>query len=425
MKNVLLCIFCALTFLSCKRSVEDQIIVIWTNKTEVVSYCEFFNASQDEYKAIVEYKENPAQSILEEKRKADIVIAPWLKGSATRGMFEKINHLLSKKIDSTLFYDGLLELGNIDACQYLLPVSFNLPTIVFSISNKHLLENNFTISFDEIKGFASHFNVKNGQMYTKMCFAPRWEKEVLYFAMQGLGVDFEEDSLSFKWNDESLEKSIAYLKDWTVDVNESTDNEDEFKFKYLYDMPYLLVKNGFCTFYYMPTDALFSLSKEKIENIDFRYLEFNGDVPCKDDILYAGILSDSENKKASEAFLTWFYLPEVQRKILERKMEQKLLSSYFGIAGGFSALKPITEKVFPQYYSLLLSHLPQNQSLKMPRILPNNWEKLKNEILYPYLLEITSSTLNVKDDDLTDKGILKNDEVSLLKERIRTWESKH
>jgi len=45
-----------------------------------------------------------------------------------------------------------------------------------------------------------------------------------------------------------------------------------------------------------------------------------------------------------------------------KKQIKNLPSKEFGIAGGFSSLKPITEKVFPQYYPLLLAHLPQNST---------------------------------------------------------------
>ena len=162
----------------------------------------------------------------------------------------------------------------------------------------------------------------------------------------------------------------------------------------------------------MSTEALFSLPKEKLQNIDFRYLEFNGKVPCNDDILYAGICSYAKNKDASEAFITWLYSLETQEKLLMKKETENLPSKDFGIAGGFSSLKPITEKVFPQYYPLLLPHLPQNGSLKTPLILPTNWETLKTEIIFPYLLEATATSRE-------------NKKEASLEEKLREWENSH
>ena len=411
MKNIIF-FLCLFFLFSCKRSIEQNIAVIWTNKVEIASYCEAFNTEQNKYKVIVEYKENPANEILNATDTPDIVISQRLKGKDTRVKFKPLNYLLKKKIDSSYFYGQLLELGLIDGQQYLLPLSFNLPTIIFSLSNKHFVENNFTISFDEIKKISSSFNTKRKETYTKMCFAPRWEANVLYIAMQGFDVSFEEGNMSFVWNDKALKNALNYLKDWTREVNEDSSKEDEFKFKYLYDVPYILINNGFCAFYYMSTEALFSLPKEKLQNIDFRYLEFNGKVPCNDDILYAGICSYAKNKDASEAFITWLYSLETQEKLLIKKETENLPSKDFGIAGGFSSLKPITEKVFPQYYPLLLPHLPQNGNLKTPLILPTNWESLKAEIIFPYLLEATATSRE-------------NKKEASLEEKLREWENSH
>ena len=414
MKNLIFSLSLIFIFLSsCKRHVEEKIAVIWTNKVEITSYCEAFNTSQDKYRVVVEYKENPPSEIAKTENMPDMVISSRLKGKETRIKFKPLNYLLKKELDVSNFYKELLDLGLIDGEQYLLPLSFNLPTVIFSLSNKHLLENNFTISFDEIKKIASSFNSKKGNIYTKMCFAPRWEPNVLYIAMQGLDVDFEEGKNSFVWNDEALKKAINYLKNWTQEVNETSYKEDEFKFKYLYDVPYILIDNGFCAFYYMSTNTLFSLPKERLQNIDFRYIQFNGKVPCNDDILYAGICSTSKNKNTSEAFIRWLYSVETQEKLLMKKELKKLASKEFGIAGGFSSLKPITEKVFPQYYPLLLAHLPQNNSLKTPLILPNNWETLKNDVIFPYLLEATIYPEN------------NNRKAPSLEEKIKEWENSH
>ena len=413
MKNIIFVLSTIFLFFSCRKSVDEKIAVIWTNKVEVAFYCEEFNVSQDKYKVVAEYKENPSSEILKAEIMPDMVISSRLKGKNTRIKFKPLKYLLKKAIDSENFYKELLDLGLIDREQYLLPLSFNLPTVIFDLSNKHLLENNFTISFDEIKKIASSFNSKKRDTYTKMCFAPRWEPNVLYITLQGFDVDFEEGEHLFVWNDEALQKAINYLKNYSHEVNESSLKEDDFKFRYLYDVPYILIDNGFCAFYYMSTDSLFSLSKEKLQNIDFRYLQFNGKVPCNDDILYAGICSSTKNKEECEAFITWLYSLETQEKLLMKKQMMNLPSKEFGIAGGFSSLKPITKKVFPQYYPLLLSHLPQNGTLKTPLILPTDWETLKKEIIFPYLLEAT-----VYSED-------KHEKVSSLKEKIKEWENSH
>ena len=107
MKNIIF-FLCLFFLFSCKRSIEQNIVVIWTNKVEITSYCEAFNTEQNKYKVIVEYKENPANEILNATDTPDIVISQRLKGKDTRVKFKPLNYLLKKKIDSSYFYGQLL-----------------------------------------------------------------------------------------------------------------------------------------------------------------------------------------------------------------------------------------------------------------------------------------------------------------------------
>ena len=420
--------------MSCKKNIENEIGVIWSDNVEFAWYCELFNASQQKWKFVVEYKKNIIDELLTSHDEPDIIVCSFLNVHATQGRFRKLDHLIAK-MGKHFFYDELLELGKTDGTQYLLPVSFNLPTIIFSINNTHLLQNPFTLSFDDLKKLSPSFNTKSRGLYTRMGFAPRWEDEVLYLAMQGMGVNFEETIFSpshtatsspkitesenkeytFQWDEDRLEKTISYLKNWTASTNENSEQEEDFKFKYLYNVPYLLIENSLCAFYYMPTDRLFSIEPDKMRNLDFRYLEMNGKIPCKDDVLYIAIPNICQNIKASEAFLQWFYSSETQEELLIKKMESSLLAKKFGIAGGFSASKQVTCEVFPKYYPLLLSHLLPNDSLKVPSILPKNWSMLKEKILIPYLQE--ASRVRSKEENSFHQ-------MHSLTQRVNEWMEK-
>lgn len=393
---------------SCAKEPEKSIAVIWSDKVEFASYCELFNSLQNNFKIIAEYKQNPADSLIRTKNPPDIVAGSWLKGKEARIKFKKINYLLDKeKINASAFYEELLALGNSGGNQYLLPVNFNLPTIIFSSANKNLLKNGFTVSLDEIKELSPAFNKQENGVYTKMCFSPRWEDECLYMTARGFQSAFEEAGNFFSWDDIALKKSISYIRDWSLNINTSPQKEDEFKFKYLYYPPYTLVTSELCMFYYLPSDMLFSLEPEKLQNIDFRWLEYDGKSTLFDDILYAGICSGAKNVKAAEEFFIWFFSEEGQKKILERTNSMKLTVNGFALAGGFSALRPVTEKILPAYYPLLLTHLPQNQTLKAPHVLPNSWIKLKNEIILPYLKKASyySDISEIKSIPSLDKNI--------------------
>ncbi|WP_253817860.1 ABC transporter substrate-binding protein [Treponema vincentii] len=390
MKNFLFAAALTCCMLTACKNAEDSIAVIWTDRIEFISYCEAFNSAQSRYKIVVSYKENPSDALTNTSEQPDIVIGPWLRGDATRVKFSKLGGILSKtKIDPDIFYPLLFELGNINGAQYLLPVSFNLPTVIFSASQKNLVKTNFTLSLEEMRTLAAEYNSKNGSEYTKMGFSPRWDTDFLYVSAQGFNVFFEETKNFFSWNDKALQELIAYTRRWSEEVNTDAAAEDEFQFKYLYDPPYTLVTNGRCLFWYMPSDKLFSLNNEKLKSLDYRWMNYNGKTPLQDEIIYAGICKKAKNTAAARAFLLWFFNEESQKNLLARSQTDNMIAPSFGLAGGFSSLKNVTENIFPVYYPLLLKHLPQTDDFSAPRILPHNWLLLKKEIIFPYLRDQT------------------------------------
>ena len=378
------------SMLSACKNAEDSIAVIWTDRIEFISYCEAFNSAQSRYKITISYKENPADALMDASEQPDIVIGPWLRGDATRVKFSKLGGLLSqKKINPDIFYPLLFELGNSNGSQYLLPVSFNLPTIIFSASQKNIVKTNFTLSLEEMRELAAAYNKKNGSEYTKMGFSPRWDTDFLYVTAQGLDVSFEETQNLFSWNDKMLQELITDTRRWSQEVNTNAAAEDEFKFKYLYDPPYTLITNGRCLFWYLPSDVLFSLNNERLKSLDYRWMNYNGKTPIQDEIIYAGICKKAKNTAAAQAFLLWFFNEESQKELLARSQTDNMIAPSFGLAGGFSAVKNVTENIFPVYYPLLLKHSPQTDDFSAPHILPHNWLLLKKEIIFPYLRDQT------------------------------------
>jgi putative lipoprotein len=390
MKKFLFIAVFVCSLLSACKNAEDSIAVIWTDRIEFISYCEAFNSAQSRYKITISYKENPADALMDASEQPDIVIGPWLRGDATRVKFSKLGGLLSqKKINPDIFYPLLFELGNSNGSQYLLPVSFNLPTIIFSASQKNIVKTNFTLSLEEMRELAAAYNKKNGSEYTKMGFSPRWDTDFLYVTAQGLDVSFEETQNLFSWNDKMLQELITDTRRWSQEVNTSAAAEDEFKFKYLYDPPYTLITNGRCLFWYLPSDVLFSLNNERLKSLDYRWMNYNGKTPIQDEIIYAGICKKAKNTAAAQAFLLWFFNEESQKNLLARSQTDNMIAPSFGLAGGFSSLKNVTENIFPVYYPLLLKHLPQTDDFSAPHILPHNWLQLKREIIFPYLRDQT------------------------------------
>ena len=360
-------------FLSGCAGKKPDFAIIWTDQSEFASYSELFNHSQSRYRVVVEYKKNPSGALISAKKNPDIIIGPWLKGEKCRSRLIPIDYLFTElKISPKLFYAPILDLGNVGGRQYLLPVSFNMPALIFSTDKQHLIQNDFSLSLDQIQTLSREYNIEQKGVYSRMGFSPRWDSEFLYLVAQMFNARFEEGNPLFSWNQKSLNEAVQYLRTWTRTNNGSVRAEDDFQFKYLYDPPYKLVTGGRNLFSYISSDELFVLPQDKLQNIDFRWISRNNKTAIKDGIIYLGICRHAQNLDAAEAFLIWFYSEKTQKELLERSRNMGTMNRTFGISGGFSALRTVNEKTFPLLYPSLLGHLPPSDSLTVPKILPNN-----------------------------------------------------
>lgn len=388
-------------------------MTIWTDRSEFVSYAELFNSSQNRYKVVVEYRENPADAIIKADEMPDVVVGPWLKGEKARAKLIQLDYLFNEiRINSSLFYQPLLELGSVKGRQYLLPVSFNLPAVIFSKDNQSLVTDNFFLPIDTIRTLSGTYNQSQNGSWSRMGFSPRWNPEFLYILTRMFGAQYEEGNKLFGWNAKALEDSIAYVRDWSTAVNGSARDEDDYQFKNLYDPPYRQITSGRCLFSYISSRDLLILPADKVSNVDFRWITKDDQTPVDDGMIYLGICKKAQRLEAAENFLIWFFNEKNQKAMLERKSSMGLLDRNFGIADGFSSLRPVNEKVFPLYYPNLLGHLPPLESLMAPRILPNNWDTLKNGILMPWLTDVTTES--------PSQG-----EVTTLEARIQDWQKAH
>lgn len=383
-----LAVLLLVSLFSCTNNAKDP-VVIWTDRQEFASYAELFNVVQEDMKVVVVYKENPVTSLppAKDELPPDLVIGSWLKNDTTIKQFRPLNYLFSKhKIDPFVFYPQLLEYGKVQNKQYLLPVSFNLPAMIFATKNSQLVTESHLLTPDQIRDMAAQFNKKNkSNIHTAMGYAPSWSSEFLYIVSQLRGVNFRGANGTLEWNQEQLESTIDYFHHWTQTVNTSIQEEQDFSFKYLYTPEARHVLSDSCLFAYLPSDNLFSTPQNLLQEIGFRWIHQDNMIPVKDDMVFMGICKKSRNEDGAEAFISWFMTEATQHQLLERSSIMDLNVNPFGIAGGFSAIQSVTEQVFPLYYKTLLDNLPAAQYITPPTALLPRWESLKSRVIVPWL----------------------------------------
>ncbi|MCL2472428.1 MAG: extracellular solute-binding protein [Treponema sp.] len=368
---VLLPVFFLMGLASCTLG-NSNVAVLWTDHPEFAFYAEYFNASQDKYKVEVKYFESPAQKLTEPGAAPDIVAASWLKSASSRSFFRPLDVIFSKDgLDRSSFYEKLLLPGSIEGRQYLLPVNFNIPAILFAQDLNQPPSDPFTIGTDEIKERGKAYNIETKGVYTRLGFSPLLSDEFLFLVSILQGAGFREAS-PIAWDLQALEQAVSYIKDWITEANTSVQMEDDFSFKYFYDPPDKLVSSGRVLYVYMDSSRFFILPEERRANLDFRWLASKETIPLDEWNVYYGIHKKAKAVKAAEAFTRWFLNAETQKLLLEAGKDKRLNETSFGIAGGFSAMKTVTEQIFPQFYPSLLGHMPPETYLSPLNILPRN-----------------------------------------------------
>ena len=404
----------------CSCSKKNEPLIIWTDRSDFASFVELFNKEHEDVKAVLVYKPDSAENfpLKKKEQKPDIVIGTMLKNDRTKRYFCNINSLFkeeeksdSKHLNTDIFYKNVLDYGKIKKNQYLVPINFNLPAMIFaSSSGQYIPEDSpLEISLDQVRDIASAINQKDkNSSYTAMGYAPSWNSEFLYTAAKIFGAKFKKNALLFSYDQEALDSMTKFMRDWTLAYNTSSSMEQDFSFKYLYTPVSKQVLSNKSLFAFTSSAELFSLPEDQLNNLDFRWLGKDEIIPVEDKVLCLGIYRHSSNKSKAKNFLSWFFTEETQLRLLERNKELNLGTSGFGIAGGFSSIKIVNERMSQSYYNSLMGNIPDDKNLLMPEILPPLWDTLKIKVVLPYLLD-SSNTDSFKDS-------------ASLEERIANWE---
>jgi hypothetical protein len=379
----------AFSILSSCDETEQSRIIIWTSSAEFAQYTELFNFTHPGSNAVIVYKENPAQELppAKDELPPDIVIGSWLCTDKTQKQFKSLDYLFDRQtISSSMFYSQLLEAGKIRKTQYLLPVSFNLPAVIFAESNKNFISENYTMTLDQIKAAGLSYNEKNKKgTFSRIGFLPSANDDFLYLTTKLYRVDFREEKGQIVWSDLRLRNVVSYDRDWIINTNSSAQEEQDFAYKYLFMPDYRQVTSGRTLLAYTTSNKMFGYMKSQELNIDYRWIAGDDFIPIEDSLLMTGIYTKARNEQGATEFLTWFFDSENQKEILERKIQMELNNEMFGIADGFSSLRDVTEHVLPIYYNQLLTNLPPAQLLKVPQKLPARWDSYKSVVVEPYL----------------------------------------
>jgi hypothetical protein len=394
---------CAVFFGAACRFPDAKIVTIWTDQSIAALYADYFNSAQGKFKAEVLYFENVCEYLAETKPQGkespDIVIGNWLNSADALPLFRPVKPYYQNA--DSLFYPGLLEAGRLKNVQVLLPVSFDLYVLAFDQNNTPLVPDPFSISINDVRQIGADYNFMQNDIWTRIGFSPLWNEEFLFLATELLGVQWQEavpgvaargaaetaSAEPVSWDDAALEATLESLREWVIVANDSIEADDDFYFKYFYEPPDKLAADDRILFTFTRVSDFFKLAKERRDAIDFRWLEHENRIIPTEDVVYYGVYRNAPSKDAASAFTNWFFNEETQRNLLARSKTTRSAEHYFGIANGFSAMRAVTETIFPQYYTGMLGHIPPEEKLVSPGVFPPFFPEIKERVILPYLRE--------------------------------------
>jgi hypothetical protein len=365
---------------------QPRVVTLCTNRPELAAYVEYFNTLTDDYRVILCYKVNPAQSMMSRSRDADLVLGPWLNGSASRRNFESLDVLFNREyLDRDNFYAGLLNAGAWEGKQVLLPLSFDMPAVVFPTNALPEDVPKLMASMEYVREKGAAFNQSVRDRLVRVGFSPLWQPEFLYSAAEIFGTQFRETPEgSVHWNSARLQDMKEFCASWIEETNMGYEQDSQFQRTYLYEPMPKLLDSGRILFYLTDSSSLFRNVEDHSEEVDFRWLGAENRIAANDEVLYFGIPRGTRNRRGARLFLTWMFQPQTQGRLLEINQEKRL--DTFGIAGGFSSLRIVNEREFPRVYRPLLGRIPPEEMILFPKALPVHWGEQKERIVVPWLV---------------------------------------
>ncbi len=373
---------------SCGLLSEPSVRLL-TDRPELAAYVERYNVRQGDFRVEVQYREQPGQAVLDGEQ-ADVVVGEWLASPQLLDRFESTADIVKPgRIEPSWFYAGLLSMGSKDNRPVLIPLSFDLPAVAFCQSSVPDDLPSMFMPLELMRSMSPGFNstAKNGSA-SSLGFSPLWNLDFLILSSKLLGARFHAGRGGLPaWDTDGLARTLDYLRAWITSANGGKDRDKAFADKNLVQPYYKLLTAKKTLFALARFTDYFALPEDKRKDLDYRWLSSNGVIPVEDDVVFAGVLRSARNKRGAKAFLEWFFTLQNQRSFLE--VAQSLRIGVFGVTDGFSSFKIINEKDMAQKYPILLGHVPLESLLEFPDTLPDNWVKVRDEVILPWISRAT------------------------------------
>ena len=364
----------------------------------MASVVELFHAEQDRYLVEIEWVSSPAVELGSGRPQPDLVYGRWLTAPGVIERFRPVDRLFrNETISADLFYPDLLALGRRDERQVVLPFTFDLPAIAFRESGPADTNGAFATSLDELRDPAVGFAQRVNGSLTNLAYSPLWTPESIYLSAVLAGVRFSVSNDRLEVDLTGLARTITAARGWIDTVAGSVEDDAVFTERYLHEPLYQLVLTRRVLMYLTSAAGYYRVPTDKRAELDLRWIGANGAILVDDGFRGFAVPQQGRNREAALWFLGWVFDPGTQRHIIEQSQFKRL--SWFGFAGGFSALERVNQRDLPEFFPEMIGRIPPSNDMRFVRPPVADWDAMREAVIDPWLADLVLERADADDLD--------------------------
>ena len=379
----------------------DALVELWSDRAELAAYVDAFNAAGGPVKVQLTYSAQPGGQLLSGAAAPDLIFGSGLASPELHRLLVPLERLLGGELAADKYFPQLLAAGSAGGRQLTLPFSFNLPVVVFARAAVPSDIDQFLMSVEELRQLADDFDARARPSVEpqpgsdaaaagvrpppgRVGFSVLWDDRMIYLLAQASGAGFAATADGAVVIDQArLAAVVGSAHEWLRAGAGGIDGHRRFAAAYLHRPLHQLALDGRILLFVSDIASYARLPEEKRELLDFRWLTVAGGIPVVEDYRSFAVPAAADNPAGAGLFLRWISQPEIQAHLLEAANFAWLHG--FGLAGGFPALREMSERILPRSHDFLIGRLPDASLLRVPAPPPVDWAVVRSELVEPWL----------------------------------------
>lgn len=368
-----------LTLCACPLFRGDS-FVIWGDEAEYVAYIDYYNSLDDGNRAEFRYVPQIFPEHISARDAPDIIIAKHISyRDAKRAMRAIPQSLIADNGNENRFYRTLFHVGTIRNSQRVIPLSFNIPIVVFNRNDDVGFTDEPSVTLDQIKGAAEQMNTYTEEVLSRVGFSPRWDSRFLYLGTKAFGANYREDRQgNTRWDEGKVFESLQYFNSWNSEID--SEELEQFITKYAQQPLHNRLTEGRIGFFMSDVVEYSTLEDNRF---DFRPISDTQGIFVDEDMTFIGMHKNGANSTQARDFVRWILEEETQRMLIAHTDRYDI--DIFGLANGLSTLSNISVRVIPQYHPWLIGSTPDVFTAPLSQQLPKYWHRIRAEVVTGWL----------------------------------------